>query len=146
MCHGCIDNTRCRALLHQFYAFGSPGHGRPTSDTIAFPDGHAERDASGDIRVGTASWTEKTLIDCNRIAARAQRTHVYFSNNFEPLETRRALLGHKNGDITTHYSAPELRELIDAAERVCHDDFGKTLAMTLLKKKAVNGWAVNRLM
>ena len=35
------------------------------------------------------------------------------------LETRRVLLGHKNGDITTHYSAPELRELIEAAERVC---------------------------
>ena len=53
-----------------------------------------------------------------------------------PLETRRALLGHKNGDITTHYSAPELQELIDAAERVCQEDFGKTSAMTLLKKKA----------
>ena len=49
------------------------------------------------------------------------------------------LLGHKNADITTHYSAPELQELIDAAERVCCDDFGKTSAMTLLKKKAVNG-------
>jgi integrase len=56
-----------------------------------------------------------------------------------PLETRKALLGHKNGDITTHYSAPELQELIEAAERVCHDDFGKTSAVTLLKKKAVTG-------
>ncbi len=36
-----------------------------------------------------------------------------------PLETRRVLLGHKNGDITTHYSAPEIAELLDAAERVC---------------------------
>ncbi len=34
-------------------------------------------------------------------------------------ETRRVLLGHKNGDITAHYSAPELRELIKVAERVC---------------------------
>lgn len=34
------------------------------------------------------------------------------------LETRRVLLGHKNGDITTHYSAPELQELVDAVERV----------------------------
>jgi hypothetical protein len=47
-----------------------------------------------------------------------------------PLETRRVLLGHKNGDITTHYSAPELQELIEAAERVCHDDFGKISAVT----------------
>ena len=63
-----------------------------------------------------------------------------------PLETRRALLGHKNGDITTHYSAPELQELIDAAERVCHEEFGKTSAMTLLKKKRSTDRAVNRLM
>jgi integrase len=35
------------------------------------------------------------------------------------LETRKVLLGHKNGDITTHYSAPEIAELLDAAERVC---------------------------
>lgn len=34
------------------------------------------------------------------------------------LETRKVLLGHRNGDITTHYSAPELQELIEAAERV----------------------------
>lgn len=34
------------------------------------------------------------------------------------LETRSALVGHKNGDITTHYSAPELQELVDAVERV----------------------------
>ena len=33
-----------------------------------------------------------------------------------PLETRKVLLGHKAGDITTHYSAPELKELIEAAE------------------------------
>jgi len=35
-----------------------------------------------------------------------------------PLETRKALLGHSNGDITTHYSAAELQELMDAAEAI----------------------------
>ena len=35
-----------------------------------------------------------------------------------PLETRKALLGHAIGDITTHYSAAELGELIDAAESI----------------------------
>lgn len=34
------------------------------------------------------------------------------------LETRRVLLGHKNGDITTRYSVPEITELLGAAERV----------------------------
>ena len=34
------------------------------------------------------------------------------------LETRKVLLGHKNGDITTHYSVPEVGELIDAANMI----------------------------
>jgi integrase len=33
-------------------------------------------------------------------------------------ETRQVLLGHKNGQITTHYSAAEIGELIDAVEKV----------------------------
>ncbi len=36
-----------------------------------------------------------------------------------PLETRKALLGHKNGDITTHYSVAEIGELLEAANRIC---------------------------
>ena len=52
-----------------------------------------------------------------------------------PLETRKVLLGHKNGDITSHYSAPELEELIDAANKVCIQKSGKTPALVLLKRK-----------
>jgi len=51
------------------------------------------------------------------------------------LETRKVLLGHKNGDITSHYSAPELEELIRAANKVCSEKSGKTPALTLLKRK-----------
>ena len=36
-----------------------------------------------------------------------------------PMETRKALLGHKSGDITTDYSAVEISELLEAVERVC---------------------------
>lgn len=36
-----------------------------------------------------------------------------------PLETRKALMHHIDGDITVHYSPVELRELIEAAERLC---------------------------
>ena len=50
-----------------------------------------------------------------------------------PLETRKVLLGHRNGDITTHYSAPELSELIDAANKVCAEKSGKTPALVMLK-------------
>lgn len=53
-----------------------------------------------------------------------------------PLETRKVLLGHKNGDITSHYSVPELAELIDAANSVCGGESRKSPAMTLLKRKA----------
>ncbi len=41
-----------------------------------------------------------------------------------PLETRKVLLGHRNGDITTHYSAPELEELLEAANKVCEEKSG----------------------
>jgi integrase len=34
-------------------------------------------------------------------------------------EDRQDLLGHKSGRITTHYSAPELRNLIEASEKIC---------------------------
>jgi integrase len=52
-----------------------------------------------------------------------------------PMETRKVLLGHKNGDITTHYSAPEIEELIDAANRICETGSRKTHALTILKRK-----------
>jgi len=35
-----------------------------------------------------------------------------------PLETRKVLLAHANGDITTHYSGAELQELIDAVRKL----------------------------
>ncbi len=56
-----------------------------------------------------------------------------------PLETRKVLLGHRNGDITSHYSAPELAELLEAAERVCEGTSGKTPALIVLKQKVTSG-------
>jgi integrase len=55
-----------------------------------------------------------------------------------PMETRKVLLGHKNGDITTHYSAPEICELIEAAEKVCGDGSRKTPELTLLNVRKKN--------
>ena len=51
------------------------------------------------------------------------------------LETRKVLLGHRNGDITSHYSAPEIEELLAAASRVCGVNPRKTPALTILKRK-----------
>jgi len=61
------------------------------------------------------------------------------------LETRKVLLGHTNGDITSHYSAPELRELIDAMQRICRDESGKTPALTLLKRQTASEEFASRL-
>jgi integrase len=51
------------------------------------------------------------------------------------LETRQAILGHKSGSITTHYSAAELRELLDAMEFIATDNLRESHALTLLKRK-----------
>jgi integrase len=48
-------------------------------------------------------------------------------------EDRQDLLGHKNGNITTEYSAPELASLIEASNRVCGEKSRKTPALTLIR-------------
>ncbi len=49
-------------------------------------------------------------------------------------ETRKDLLGHFNREITTHYSAPELENLIAASEKVCVNNSRKFHAMVMLKR------------
>ena len=56
-----------------------------------------------------------------------------------PVETRKALMGHTNGDITTHYSEPELMELLDAVNSVLEAQPGKNRALTLLEVKSGSG-------
>lgn len=51
-----------------------------------------------------------------------------------PIETRKALLGHANGDITTHYSAAELGELLAACERVVDRGIAQTPTLSLVHK------------
>ncbi len=51
------------------------------------------------------------------------------------LEDRQDLLGHKSGRITTHYSKPELGNLISAANRVCGDESRKSPALVIIKRK-----------
>lgn len=53
-----------------------------------------------------------------------------------PLETRKALLGHANGDITTHYSAAELSELISAVEAIVSRGRRETPNLMLIGRKA----------
>lgn len=46
-------------------------------------------------------------------------------------ETRKVCLGHRNGDITTHYSAAEVQELLDAFESLCERKEGIVLRTQL---------------
>lgn len=59
-----------------------------------------------------------------------------------PLETRKVLLGHRNGDITSHYSAPESAELLETAEQICAGTSDKSPALLVLIQKAVIGTSV----
>ena len=53
-------------------------------------------------------------------------------------EDRQDLLGHKSGRVTTHYSAAELGNLIEAANRVCGENSRKSPALVVLKRKAAD--------
>ncbi len=54
-------------------------------------------------------------------------------------EDRQDLLGHKSSRITTHYSMPELENLISAANKACSQDFcHKIDTMVILRKKKAN--------
>jgi integrase len=50
-------------------------------------------------------------------------------------EDRQDLLGHKSSRITTHYSEPELINLIQASERVCPGDRSKMGTTIILRKQ-----------
>ena len=50
-------------------------------------------------------------------------------------EDRQDLLGHRSGRITTHYSAAELANLIDAANKVCEMGVCKMHALVILKRR-----------
>jgi len=52
-------------------------------------------------------------------------------------EDRQDLLGHRSGRMTTHYSAPELETLIDAANKVCGRD-GTRVELVVLRRLSVS--------
>ncbi len=51
-------------------------------------------------------------------------------------EDRQDLLGHKSGRMTTHYSAAELGNLLEAANSVCGVESRKTPALVMIKRRA----------
>lgn len=61
-----------------------------------------------------------------------------------PLETRKALLGHTDGDITTQYSAAEIDELRKAAERIVNQCVAQTPTLSLVRKTRNVGKGVGK--
>jgi integrase len=51
-------------------------------------------------------------------------------------EDRKLLLGHKAQHVTTHYSAPEIGALIEAAERVCELESRASPAISVVRSRA----------
>ncbi len=65
--------------------------------------------------------------------------HILFLAAGVSFEDRQDLLGHKSVRVTTHYSAAELGNLIEAANRVCGENSRKSPALVVLRRKAVSG-------
>jgi hypothetical protein len=51
-------------------------------------------------------------------------------------EDRKLFLGHKGQHVTTHYSAPEIGALIEAAERVCRLESRASPAISVVRSGA----------
>jgi len=45
-------------------------------------------------------------------------------------------MGHKSGDITTHYSIPEVKELLQAVQKLCKSRKSPELSLIKLKQTA----------
>lgn len=60
-----------------------------------------------------------------------------------PKDTRQVLLGHRSGDITDHYSVPELQDLYDASNRVLGSQTRESPALHMVKRKAATAIAAN---
>jgi len=59
------------------------------------------------------------------------------------IEDRKALLGQKVDDITTHYSAPDLAHLLECAERACDEKRG-TVLRVCMQNGGKNGGKMRR--
>jgi integrase len=55
------------------------------------------------------------------------------------LEDRKALLGHTVGDVTTHYSAPDLRRLLECVNRICDQTHATVLRVASCQNGAKVG-------
>jgi integrase len=132
---GCREQEVCKHKLFVF-PFGKPdGEGNET--TVHRMNDSAWKKAR--IRAATR-WGEKFLRKAHDgfLRIRIHDLKHTFGRRLRAAgvteEDRKALLGHKNGSITSHYSAAELDQLIAAANKVSATD-SRAPALTILKRK-----------
>ena len=94
----------------------------------------------GHLKAGLPITAHRALYGYSvaRLAARIHDLKHTFGRRLKAAgvteEDRKALLGHKNGSITSHYSGAELGQLIDAANRVSATD-SRGPVLTILKRR-----------
>ncbi len=97
-------------------------------------------------RVWKRAWRETGLPVCGSCLKGIHNLKHTFGRRLRaagvPLETRKVLLGHTNNDITSHYSMLEIKELLEAANRVCQSSADKMPTLTLLKRKVASWFYV----
>lgn len=60
-----------------------------------------------------------------------------------PKDTRQVLLGHRSGDVTDHYSVPELIDLYEASNRILGSQTRESPVLHMVKRKAATAIAAN---
>lgn len=82
------------------------------------------------------AWVESGLPNSSSVLKGVHNLRHTFGRRLRAagiaLETRKTLLGHANGDITTHYSAAELEELIEAVEAITDRSIAQTPTLSLV--------------
>lgn len=139
-----IESVRGQHPVHVFVRFPKPNKASPDEASRKCNPVHVPRmhtTAWNSARERAADkWRERTGEEALE-GFRRVRVHDLkhtFGRRLRAVgvsfEDRQDLLGHKSSRITTDYSAPELANLIAAAEKVCESGSRKSPASTWLRK------------
>lgn len=131
-----IEKQRGKHPLYIF-PFGKP-YGEGSETTVHRMNNSAwKKPGSEQRRSGRRSSCGPRMMACQNPHSRLMHMHT-FGRRLRAAgvteEDRKTLLGHKNGSITSHYSAAELDQLIAAVNKVSATD-SRAPAPTILKRR-----------
>ena len=104
-----IAEQRRRWVGKSAYVFPNPRTGKPYRALHT----NGWKRAWHEAGLPTGAWVRQGVHNLKHTCGRRLRAAGI------ALETRKVCLGHSNGDITTHYSAAEISELLHAFELLC---------------------------